>query len=67
MARTGRPRIHENDAAKARAYRARKAERAAGGYPVTTFKTISPGEKMGAGLPRWEGPGREPLKINQKD
>jgi hypothetical protein len=61
----GRPRIHENDAAKARAYRERKRAGNPGGYPPTTFSTINPDEKMGAGIPRWEGPGREPLRINE--
>ena len=63
----GRPRIHRDDAAKARAYRERKAAGNTGGYPTTTFMTPRPGETMGAGLPRYEGPGREPLKIVQDD
>jgi hypothetical protein len=61
----GRPRIHADNAAKQRAYRERLKDRPSGDYPTTTFSTIKPGEKMGAGIPRWEGPGREPLRINE--
>ena len=61
----GRPRIHKDNAARQRAYRERAGERAAGGYPKTTFSRINPGEEMGAGLPRWEGPGRESYRVNE--
>lgn len=68
MARTGRPRIHVDDAAKAKAYRERRKDRASGDYPTTTFSTARPGETMGPSrLPRWEGPGREPMVINESD
>jgi hypothetical protein len=67
MARTGRPRIHENDAAKAKAYRQRLKDRPSGDYPTTTFSPIKAGEKIGAGIFRWEGPGREPLRVNERD
>ena len=63
----GRPRIHKDNAAKQAAYRARAKDRASGDYPTTTFSRISPGKGMGAGLPRWEGPGREALRINEAD
>lgn len=67
MARTGRPRIHADNAARQRAYRERRDGKASGDYPTTTFRRVTPDEKMGAGLPRWEGPGREPLVIEQDD
>lgn len=63
----GRPRIHENDAAKARAYRERKRAGNSGGYPSTTFTRMTPDEQMGAGLPRWEGPGRESYRVHVAD
>ena len=63
----GRPRIHADNAAKQKAYRERQRDGAAGDYPTTTFSRIKPGESMGAGIPRWEGPGREPLRINESD
>ena len=63
----GRPRIHKDNAAKQAAYRTRKKDSASGDYPTTTFSRAKPGETMGAGMPRWEGPGREPLRINERD
>ena len=63
----GRPRIYKDNAAKQKAYRERKVDKASGDYPTTTFRRARPGETMGAGMPRWEGPGREPLVIREKD
>ena len=63
----GRPRIHKDNAARQRAYRERRNDRPSGDYPTTTFRVAKPGETMGAGLPRYEGPGREPLIIVQDD
>jgi hypothetical protein len=63
----GRPRIYRDNAEKQAAYRQRKLDKASGDYPTTTFRRAKPGEGMGAGMPRWEGPGREPLVIVQDD